>query len=171
MFCEECKIRIANVHVSSVVNNNVFEMHLCSECAQKKMGSGFFLEPQISPTQNVFALLIPALIGVQQVQQVPDVHCNDCGCALNEFISSGFLGCSKCYKAFQPILDGFLRKIHGSTKHTGKILERRGGSLKIKRDVSTLKMELEKLVQNEEYEKAAKLRDKIKGLERENEGQ
>lgn len=170
MFCQECKMRPATVHMTRVINNDVYEVHLCVECAQRKMGGQLLIEPQFVHQHNIFTTLLPALIGeVQAVHQFPKISCQACGCTFHEFVTTGYLGCSSCYKAFEPLLEDFLRKIHGAIKHVGKILKRRGANLRIKRDVKTLKGELENAVAKEDYEKAAELRDKLKGLERENE--
>lgn len=58
------------------------------------------------------------------------------------------------------------RRIHGNINHTGKIPKRAGGRLKTVRELETLKAELANAIKNEEYEKAAEIRDKIRALDK-----
>ena len=75
-------------------------------------------------------------------------------------------GCSHCFSTF----DGswrLVRRIHGSSRHTGKVPRRREGSLRSVRELERLREELKLMIQKEEFEKAAELRDRIKALEKE----
>jgi protein arginine kinase activator len=47
----------------------------------------------------------------------------------------------------------------------GKIPKRAGGDYKLQKDLERLKAELRQMIEQEEYEKAAQLRDKIRELE------
>ena len=38
----------------------------------------------------------------------------------NEFLKYGTFGCPDCYKTFNFVLDGYLKKIQGNCEHTGK---------------------------------------------------
>ena len=58
-----------------------------------------------------------------------------------------------------------LRKIHGSDKYIGKMPFKGEGVLEDQQNIRRLKNELNELVQTEEFEKAAVLRDRIKELE------
>jgi protein arginine kinase activator len=55
--------------------------------------------------------------------------------------------------------------VQGTTQHTGKVPKRAGGKLTVKREIEKLKAELHQAVQEEAYEKAAELRDRIRALE------
>ncbi|MFA5881294.1 MAG: UvrB/UvrC motif-containing protein, partial [Eubacteriales bacterium] len=75
------------------------------------------------------------------------------------------LGCPTCYDVFENKLDPVLRRIHGNPRHTGKIPKRTGGTIELRREIEELKRELQAAITSEEYEKAAEVRDKIRGLE------
>ena len=79
-----------------------------------------------------------------------------------EFSSGGRFGCAHCYQTFGPFLKNFLKKIHGSENHSGKgpVSQKEGITLKL------LKQKLNALIQQEEYEQAAKVRDDIRALEK-----
>jgi len=90
--------------------------------------------------------------------------CDICGLSYDKFKSTGRFGCSNCYNVFGERLNPLFKRVHGNTTHTGKIPSRAGVRIKTIRLVEKLKIELEKAIQNEEYEKAAQLRDEIKEI-------
>ena len=60
----------------------------------------------------------------------------------------------------------YLKRVHGSTKHTGKVpVSAPIVVVDSKETIDSLRMELNKLVSEERYEEAAVIRDKIKKLE------
>ena len=75
------------------------------------------------------------------------------------------LGCSNCYIEFENRLEPILRRIHGNIVHNGKVPKRTGGTLRIRKEIEEYKEEMQRAVDNEEFERAAELRDKIKELE------
>ena len=86
----------------------------------------------------------------------------------DQFRQSGKLGCGDCIKAFQPIYGfGFLKVFTAVMNIKGKIPHKSGGKLAAKREKEILKRKLASAIENEEYEEAAKLRDRIKELEKE----
>jgi protein arginine kinase activator len=83
----------------------------------------------------------------------------------HDFLQTGKIGCSVCYDTFRSQLEPLLRRIHGSSTHTGKIPHRSGGTLTIKHEIAICKEKLQSAVKQEKYEQAAIYRDKIKDLE------
>ena len=67
---------------------------------------------------------------------------------------------------FRAQLAPLLKRIHGSSTHSGKIPRRSGGVLVVRHEIAVLKEKLAEAVQGEAYEKAAEYRDKIRELER-----
>ena len=80
-----------------------------------------------------------------------------------QFRKIGRLGCRECYKQFSDELVPILRRIHGNTVHNGKVPKRAGVELRITRQIQQLKSKLQKAVEVENFEEAARLRDRIKG--------
>lgn len=58
-----------------------------------------------------------------------------------------------------------MRRLHGYSKHIGKIPRRAGGNLGLKQEIASLREKIQEYIQEEEYEQAAILRDRIKVLE------
>ena len=94
-----------------------------------------------------------------------DRRCPSCGKTYYDFQKTGRLGCGECYKAFEPQVSQALQKVQKGTSHTGKIPSKSSGEILKKRQLSDLKKQLAKAVEEENYEQAAKLHKEIKGLE------
>ncbi len=164
MKCDVCKVNEATVHLTEVINENVTKLHLCEECAKEKsveMQSHFGLSDLLSGLME-FEPSVPG----SQVESDLKVKCPVCGLSFQDFQKDGRLGCGKCYDTFGKKLGELLRKIHGSDKHIGKIPFIGKDMVKEQEDVKRLRDELNKLIQAEEFEKAAFLRDRIKELEK-----
>lgn len=95
----------------------------------------------------------------------PSLKCPKCGLSYEGFQEIGKLGCSECYRSFRDKLVPLLRRIHGNTRHGGKIPSKAGEDMARAKELERLKRELEEAVRNEEYERAAEIRDRIKLLE------
>ena len=156
MLCEECGKREVSFHYTEIVNGVTTELHLCEECAKKK---GFTL-----PTTFSFVDLLGGLLEPEYLPSLkPDLKCKNCGFTYSNFKETGFLGCSQCYSFFRKMLEPLLKKIHGSSKHIGKFpQEKREEKEEKALDIQLLREKLKEAVAKEEFEEAARLRDKIK---------
>lgn len=167
MNCQSCNQKEASVHITKVVNGVKSDMHLCEDCAKQNN------ELNINPafTFGVPLSLQNLLEGFFESSVVPhkkivnETVCPVCNKTFSDFRRNGRLGCGSCYKSFKDNMTPLVRRIHGNIEHTGKVPKRTGGVLKIRREIENLKDQLQILVANEEYEKAAKLRDEIRELE------
>ena len=142
------------------------ETNLCDVCAQEENHIGFG-EPKWM-LQSIFAdLFNQAIPGGKSLEKDKgtSVQCEQCGFTDTQFSKVGKLGCPKCYDLFENKLNPVLRRVHGNTRHTGKIPKRTGGDIGKRKEIAELKQELKAAIDREEYEKAAVIRDKIRGLE------
>jgi len=177
MLCDICGKNPATVHLTEIIDNNMTELHLCEECAQKKgvqMESHFGLADLLAGLADLGGQFPTTEKGVK-------IKCSKCGLTYEDFKKIGRLGCGECYAAFKESLLPLLKRIHGSTQHNGKspVKRRRlvktagtgGGKAqagRIKNELQELKEKLQQAIQQEAFEEAAKLRDKIKELENKN---
>ena len=166
MLCDECRKNPATVHISRVVNNQKTEKHLCSLCAEKFSGVHFTFEPTFSINSLLAGLLNQEVDYMTVSGQVSTKErCENCGCSFDDFRQSGRLGCSECYAVFASRLEPILRRIHGSSNHTGKVPARSGGKAHIRKKIDKLRTDLQRYIEKEEFEKAAEVRDAIKEME------
>ncbi|MCI0650428.1 MAG: UvrB/UvrC motif-containing protein [Planctomycetes bacterium] len=163
MICEVCREALATVHLTEIVNNSKKEIHLCESCAQQK---GVAIHAQVKN------LSIPEFFGHLVETRSPETaggkepQCPECGMTYRQFRSGGKLGCPHDYTIFRQELEQLLEKIHGSTQHKGKVPKRMGNLLGRDQEIADARAALQAAVKNEEYEKAAALRDRIYELER-----
>jgi len=172
MDCQECQMRPATLHFTKIINGKKTEIHLCEQCAKEK---GDF-----QPGSNSFSIhdLLSGLLGFEEPIgetagspfQESEQRCSECGLTYSQFVKRGKFGCAHCYETFQEKLDPVFRRVHGgNTTHTGKIPKRIGGNIQMRRELNRLKEKLQKHIENEEFEQAAKVRDEIRALERKGE--
>ena len=76
------------------------------------------------------------------------------------------LGCPHDYDAFKKALEPLIERSHeDNVQHVGKIPVRTGEHVRKRQTLARLERELKLAIQEEEYEKAARLRDEIENLE------
>lgn len=170
MLCDRCHKNEATVHLTQTVQGKTTEYNLCEECARQQ---GF--------NQNITSYLgsifgqgfggsvfntaggIPAF----GKSNISNVVCKSCGQSFEEFRRTGLFGCSKCYTSFEEQLEPVFRRVQGSTRHIGRKLA--ASAARTKNDeaqkIESLREQLKQAVVEEDYEKAARIRDQIREIE------
>ncbi len=171
MKCQRCNKNEANTHITKIINGVKTEMYLCSQCAGESnemsdFGFGFDKE-----FENFFSGFFGGTqLNAASGRQMPaQKNCPLCKTSLDEILKSGKLGCSECYKTYSEYLIRPLKQIHGADGHTGKIPARCGKGIKRMAQIDTLQSELNQAVMEQNFEKAAELRDKINELKSQSE--
>lgn len=162
MLCESCKKNKASIHFTKIVNGDVEEKHLCDICA--KSSNDFDFEFPFP-----FHKLFTGLLEVTQEDEVEQmnfkkINCPRCGLDYKKFLETGKFGCAKCYEVFSEEIKILLRDIHGHSTHIGKVPIRAEYSILKRREIDSLKKELEDNIKKENFERAAILRDEIKKI-------
>jgi protein arginine kinase activator len=162
MLCDICNKNPATVHLTEIIDDQMDELHLCEQCAHQKslqMEQHFGLSDLLG---GLAEFEKPA----KEKETTVTVKCANCGLTYADFKKIGRLGCSECYNTFKKYLGPLLKKVHGSIIHFGKspfkvakVLDKRG-------DLQALRYQLQKAIETESFEEAAKIRDKIKELEK-----
>lgn len=165
MLCQNCKVKEATVNITRFIGGKKEELHLCKDCAEKLLGGGDFLSFDFSLPDLLGTLLKPSSLPLWEEASHPILKCSKCGLSYEGFQEIGKLGCSECYETFKSKLTPLLRRIHGNTKHGGKIPMRANEKLARLRELEKLKEELNEAIKREEYERAAEIRDKIREIE------
>ena len=158
MKCRNCP-KVATLHITEIVKGAVQEHHLCEDCAR----------PFLEKTQGGPAPSLGGKSADEEVEeQVAHLVCPSCGMTYKDFRNIGRLGCSHCYSAFQEELMPLIENIHGETQHQGKSPRKSTAEVDEKQyALMKLRSDLRQAVADEQYEKAAELRDQIQALETE----
>ena len=93
-------------------------------------------------------------------------RCPKCHITFQDFQRSGLLGCSYCYDHFSKSLIPTIKRVQGGLVHTGKIPKNASQEVVSRRKVDELKLRLKELIQEENFEEAAKVRDEIQELKK-----
>ncbi len=158
MKCENCSEREATVHYTEIEGSDKHEIHLCEQCYRQKL-------TPVHKAVDFTDLLQKLLKGALKDQgAAANAICPTCGISLAEFRASGRFGCPNDYHVFNEALGSLIEKIQHGDRHVGKVPHHAGVELQRENELIRLRRELERAVQREEYEEAAKLRDRIKEL-------
>ncbi len=164
--CQACERRPAVVEFIQVTGEERREMALCRECALS-MG----VRAQVEAFQRLTQLLME--------QNTPDspfdaealqTKCGRCGLVFEEFVRTGLLGCPQCYRDFEELLKPALRRLHGVIRQnpdeTAHASQTPPPQPKEKPELNReqLEIELNLALIDEDYERAAALRDKLRRL-------
>jgi len=165
MLCDICGKNQATVHLTEILNDQMSELHLCEECARQK---SMAMEQQFG-LSDLLAGMADSEKPEKETETIKNLKCPNCGLTYADFKKTGRLGCGVCYNTFSRYLGPLLKRIHGSTQHTGKSPLKVSNSLRKGIDIQTLRTRLQNAIQAEAFEEAAKLRDQIKEAEKKEE--
>lgn len=162
MLCDICGKNPATVHLTEIIDEAMNELHLCEECARQKSAQ---MEQQFG-LSDLLAGMAEVAKADKEREAAARVKCAGCGLTYADFKKIGRLGCAECYSAFKKYLGPLLKRIHGSSQHLGKSPLKVAKVLKKKIDLQELRNRLQKAIEKEEFEEAAKIRDQIRELEK-----
>lgn len=154
----DCCPNPAVVHEIVVKNGLKAEVHLCAEHAQER---GFLLPTSQGPALIVGKLLEQARPAAPKAPKA----CTSCGMTMVQVRESGLVGCPLCYRSFEQELSAIIERAQaGATAHVGH--HPAHAALLIDRAAlrNRLARELRDAVAREEYERAARLRDRLSQL-------
>jgi protein arginine kinase activator len=145
MDCQKCARKPATVFMTTVVGGDLKKIDLCEDCARSSGAihpTGFLAADQM--IQESIPAVVPA-----------EATCSACGYSLETLQKTGRLGCGVCYEKFSTPLQAALMESQRDLVHRGKSPARK------KATRQELEKEMEHYVAQENYEEAARLRDRI----------
>lgn len=179
MLCDRCQKRDAKILYTEIINGVKKEQHLCEECAADY--TSFQMEKPILNSDLTLGDLLSTLLDGYTAtdkkktgEETPTIICSNCGTSYEEFLKTGRFGCSQCYRSFNT--DGQLGKtlkgIQGAEIHTGKrpkgfVTAGTDRRFKDFTEAEKLSLKLQEAIEKEEFEEAARLRDLIKQMKKE----
>ena len=150
--CDLCN-QPAVYHDVRIVNNVHNTVHLCQQHAiEQGIDIG-------DANANISVVL-----EIQDATQASIKACT-CGMTISKYKKHSLLGCPNCYETFKEQITAVIASVQDShTEHVGKTPKTINSNSERKIMTRRLLRELEQAISKEEYEKAAKIRDKIKHL-------
>lgn len=158
MQCDVCQQKEATVFLTQIVGGKMQKVNLCESCSKEKGVN--------DPTGFALADLLLGMGAAQEIERAPGgTSCPVCGFTQADFKKTGRLGCSACYDVFAEGLESMLKNMHKGPHHVGKAPANFLKHQKFEEKIKSLQTNLDKAVAEEEYEKAADLRDQIRKIE------
>lgn len=160
MLCDKCGQKTATTHIKTSINGIVEVHHLCPDCAKEHSGGS--------------SVMLDSLIGSffgDSLKSHPVTdnrrRCEGCGMCFDDIASTGKVGCDKCYETFLEQLLPSLQRMHGRSRHAGKVPNQIKIEVSVEDKIEQLNAQLKSAVETQNFELAAKLRDQIIELKKE----
>ena len=162
MVCDLCKDGEAVIQLTEIEGSGVRQLHLCEKCAAERG-----VETTLGPTKpsqisNFLSTIHEQMPGAKG----EPVSCPFCASTLADFRATGRLGCAHCYEAFEVSLRDLLRRVHGNSRHIGRrYVAPLPSELPHVSSATELRDRLKRAIEAEQFELAADIRDKLRGIE------
>ena len=158
MMCDFCKSRPARARVTQVENGDLQRFYACRECAVN-LGYGAI---KINMAGHAPEHEAAAPVEVSADERAT---CPGCGMTYPEFRESAKFGCARCYSAFQNPLALLMRQIQAGTQHIGKVPTRIAEAQQFDDRIMSMRAQLQEAVRQEDFARAARLRDAVHEVE------
>ena len=161
MKCDSCQEK-ATVFYTQVTEGKLKKFVLCEACAQKK---GITNVDDLLMGSDLLGNSPPQTKVQDIVAELNQEDCSSCGFSLDDFRKVGRLGCPECYQVFYRELAERLPSMHKGGVHKGYLPEGVAMKQAFKSELACLTDKLESAIEDERFEEAAMLRDKISKVE------
>jgi len=159
MKCDICRDRPAVIFVQQVSRDSSVELHLCEVCARER---GF------STNENRIDIslggIFSNLADKSRDNQESAPQCPVCGFTFQDIRKRRKTGCAECYRQFRAEIVTLLRQEGIEIAYSGELPEKASSPVSPKVNPDILKKELQKAIEQENYELAAYYRDRLRTL-------
>jgi protein arginine kinase activator len=166
MKCQRCA-KPATFHITDIERGKPREYHLCDEHARQHLAPGEETPEPTAIGELAKKLIVSGPGTAHEASAADKQACPVCQTTFLEFRNSGRLGCPYDYEVFRDELMPLLENIHDETRHSGKVPKRAPRNSQQQTTLIQLRNDLKRAIAAEDYESAAKVRDKIKTIEQE----
>lgn len=154
-----CKDKVATIRLKEIINDMVTELQLCQACfEERELKGGGHAVGSVDKAMSALA----GQTGAGKKADAKPLQCSTCGASEEDLKNNGRLGCGDCYDEFEVSIQPILTRVHNATEHRGKAPHEAARNLDFKVEMRRLQEDLQEAILSENYERAAKLRDKIR---------
>jgi protein arginine kinase activator len=164
MKCQRCP-KPATFHITDIERGKPKEFHFCDEHARQHLSPSSEPGDKAEISSLAEKLSHGSLEATREGTSVDKQVCPVCQMSFQEFRNTGRLGCPYDYEVFRDELMPLLENIHEETRHTGKFPRRAPRDPVRQTELIQLRNEQKRAIAAEDYEMAARIRDKIKAIE------
>lgn len=157
--CDICGKNPASIKVRQVDKGGAtVEVEVCKDCAREK---------GLADVETLKVDVTEVLAEIRSKVDEGDkkLLCEGCGMSFADFKRRGRLGCSTCYVSFTERLEPIIRRMQGAVQHVGKTTKSGTKLARERMSVQRLRDDLQVAIRDEDYEKAAELRDQLSRTE------
>jgi protein arginine kinase activator len=157
--CDLCHNNPASIKVLQMdKDGKATEIAVCPECARQRGLT------EVKPAKDApLEVMAELKAGVEEKDAT--LTCSRCGTTLADFKRQGRLGCDYCYIAFRDELLPLIRRLHGAAQHVGRSTKSGRKDAHVRLTVNRIRDALTAAIKNEDYERAAALRDELRKVE------
>jgi len=172
MKCDLCNTNEATIYLIRIQDNTVKRINICEECAKKYS----FLSDE--DFHNDFANILYEFFGEGsnpasgRVKKIwgnlsyrRNRKCPYCGIDLETIKKTGLVGCGNCYRELGSALLPLIKNIQGTLENKSKAPLNTSKKIRAEVSIRKLRHKLQNEILIENFEEAARIRDKIKRLE------
>lgn len=161
MLCDSCRERDAVVHLTTIENNAVHQLHLCERCAAERG-----VETTVATPKHPLGEFLQEVHQQVASSSRDVVRCTFCNTTMADFRATGRWGCARCYSNFEAGIRELLRRIQGSHRHVGRAYNPpMTETMEHSAVLGELRERLRRAIEGEQFELAADLRDRIRVME------
>lgn len=164
MKCQRCP-KPATFHITDIERGKPKEFHFCDEHARQHLSPASEAGEKAEISSLAEKLSQGGLESARESSSTEKQVCPLCQMSFQEFRNTGRLGCPYDYEVFRDELMPLLENIHEETRHTGKFPRRAPRDPVRQTELIQLRNEQKRAIAAEDYEMAARIRDKIKAIE------
>ena len=172
MNCQRCGERPGEIRYTEYTDGKAEKLLICAPCAAS-LGFGTLPSGATGPPPKLLGVVnLKAVTGGSagmEGEEPADLRrCPGCGLTAEQFERDSLFGCDRCYETFEDDLDLLLKRIHGAVLHRGRLPHGLTAAAGV--EPAELRRDLEDALRVGDFERAARLREKIrqsaKGRER-----
>ncbi|MCU5746703.1 UvrB/UvrC motif-containing protein [Staphylococcus sp. SQ8-PEA] len=172
MLCENCHLNEAEVKVAVKGHDGIQEKWVCVTCAQG--GNPWTDSQQVHQDDIEGAFVVKQIlqhlaakhgINFDEIAVKEEKRCPHCEMTLKDIANVGKFGCAECYATFKDDIVDIVRRVQGGQfEHIGKVPQSSYQKLALKKQIEEKSAHLNQLIEEQEFEEAAVVRDEIKAL-------